>query len=203
MASITEQHIRARVTIGSTLTVETPYVVSFSVRKARGQMCGTFNASLKVPVIQMSDILNSVVTIYAGVGSASNIIFTGYTYKSVINPIRTDSSLVMLNISGKDTLCKLEGQKINRRVNTYRDGNNPPERWGAITGIIRRDIPIEEKFEKKVYTHNPLFVDRTIDPQVITTPPVQFDDIGKRDKFNVFDERISFLVTSYEDNDTI
>lgn len=43
---ITAVPCRARISIGG-LTVQTPYVLSFNVRKARGQV-GSFDASLKV-----------------------------------------------------------------------------------------------------------------------------------------------------------
>ena len=45
--------IRAVITIGNSLTVETPFIQSFNVRKSRGQI-STFDASLKVEYDQVT-----------------------------------------------------------------------------------------------------------------------------------------------------
>ena len=144
MASITGQKIRAQVIIGGIIVV-TPNVVSFNVRRARNQMAATFSASLKMPYNVANDIGADIV-IKAGLKGRLKTIFTGTVEKSTINPIRTDASMVMLNISGRDVLGILEGQKINRRVKTYRDGSELPERWGVINSVIKHNTAKMEKF---------------------------------------------------------
>lgn len=154
MASLDKQPIRAQIRIGSSLVVETPNVVSFSVSRSRGQMSATFQASIKIPYTSSTDILADKVVIRAGQGKSASsmpIVFTGKVFKAVINPVRTDASVVMLNLSGKDVLSILEGQKINRRLKTYRDGSSPPARWGMINNIVKRNTPAVQQFPVKMH----------------------------------------------------
>ncbi len=153
MASIQGQKIRAEINLGG-IEIVTPNVVSFSVRRTRGQMAATFSASLKMPHTTATDIGADIV-IKAGIAGRLKTIFTGMVEKSTINPIRTDASMVMLNISGRDVLGILEGQKINRRVKTYRDGSNPPERWGVINSVIKHDTAKLEKFPVRIIDKKP------------------------------------------------
>jgi len=156
--TLNNQPVRAEVSIGSLGTIKTPDVVSFSVRRSRNQMCATFQASIKVDADELSstkEILSTEIVIKAGLKSHLKTIFTGKIYSCVINPIRTDASKVMLNLAGKDVLSRLEGQKINRRITTYRDGSNPPERIGYITNILRKNVPIRQKFKTKLYSKDP------------------------------------------------
>ena len=153
MASIKGQKIRAEITMGG-IKVVTPNVVSFSVRRARNQMAATFSASLKLPHTIATDVGADIV-IRAGVSGGLKTIFTGTVEKSTINPIRTDASMVMLNISGRDVLGVLEGQKINRRVKTYKDGDTPPERWGVISSVLKHNTSKIEKFPINIRDHQP------------------------------------------------
>jgi hypothetical protein len=57
----------------------------------------------------------------------------------------------MLNISGKDEMFIMEGQKINRRLTTYRDGSTPPERWGVINSISKQNTPIRKRLPLKIF----------------------------------------------------
>ena len=71
MASISSQAIRARIKIGNNIDEKTPNVVSFNVRKARGQMSATFTASLKIPqskfsISSLGSLKNASVIIEAG-----------------------------------------------------------------------------------------------------------------------------------------
>lgn len=112
--SIEQKKIRARINIGS-LTVETPYILSFNVNKSRGQL-STFSASLKVKGDDITgNISGNGVTISAGVNSPSNKIFTGIVKKATINPCFDDPNYVLLNLSGSDPLMFLEGKKYTRR----------------------------------------------------------------------------------------
>ncbi|RLI64499.1 MAG: hypothetical protein DRO67_04030, partial [Candidatus Asgardarchaeum californiense] len=65
--AIDQVKVRAKITIGS-ISVSTPYILSFNVNKARGQV-GTFSAKLKVKGnVLSSQIIASAVKIEAGEG---------------------------------------------------------------------------------------------------------------------------------------
>ena len=162
MVNYRRQEIRARVTIGD-LVIETPDVISFTVTRTRGEMSAVFSASVKIghdKVSRSIDLLDKGIVIEAGTVNNMKKIFTGIIYKCTINPIRTDASKIILNLSGNDVLSLLKGQHINRRVKTYRDGDKPPERWAAVTGIIKRDIPQSMKFPVRLLDKKPKAVDK-------------------------------------------
>lgn len=182
MATMEERAVRATVTFGD-LTITTPDVVSFNVRRARGQMCATFTASVKVSSSYLSssrDIINANIVIKAGFKTeGEKTIFTGKIFKATINPIRTDASKVMLSLSGKDVLHIMEGQKINRRVKTYRDGEKPPERWGLITNITKENTTARASFPRKVTNKRPKVVKGIDLPKIIRTPTLYGRKIDK------------------------
>jgi len=172
MVTLDNQAVRAEISIGNLGTIKTPNVVSFSVRKARNQMCATFQASIKVDSDELSstkEILSTEIVIKAGLKNRLKTIFTGKIYNCVINPVRTDASKVILNLTGKDVLSRLEGQKINRRIKTYRDGTNPPERIGYITSILRKNVPIRQKFPTKIFSDDPVASNYLPDERVVKT----------------------------------
>lgn len=155
MATIEREAIRATITIGDE-TISTPDVVSFNVRRSRGQMAATFSASLKMDASTMSNnslaLVAEGITIEAGVKGSEKQIFTGVVQKVTVNPIRTDASKVMVSLSGKDNMSIMEGQKINRRIKTYRDGDTPPERWGVVTAIEEDNTPVKTGFGVKTFS---------------------------------------------------
>jgi len=164
MATLEKQPIRAEIKIGDRHTIRTPNIMSFNVTRTRGQSSAQFSASVKVnynEISSSSSLLNSKIIIKAGestnFGSLPTI-FTGLVHKCVINPIRTDASKVMLNITGQDVLSILNGQKINRRLVTRRDGSTPPQRWGIVNNIVKQHTPPRQKFPDKVYSKNPVVV---------------------------------------------
>lgn len=111
---ITTVPIRATVTIGS-LSVSTPFVLSFTVRKARGQI-NTFDASLKVGHDKISGpVSGGSVSIKAGSKGKINQIFTGIVRNAKMTPCWDDPNYVILSISGNDTLSLLQGKKYTRR----------------------------------------------------------------------------------------
>ena len=170
--TLEKQPVRAEISVGDLGTIKTPNIVSFSVRRARNQMCATFQASIKVDSDDLSssiDILNEGVIIKAGIKKHLKTIFTGKVFSCVINPIKADASKVMLNLFGKDVLSRLEGQKINRRVTTYRDGEKPPERIGYVTSILRKNVPIRQRFETKYYQKEPNVSHVLPDERVVKT----------------------------------
>jgi hypothetical protein len=160
MATLEKQRVRAKITIGSE-EIETPNVVSFRVSRARGQMSASFSATVRVDydlLAGTSDWLAEEIVIEAGEKPFLKTVFTGIIYKVAVNPIRTDASKVMLSLSGRDKMSIMEGQKVNRRVRTYRDGSNPPERWGVVTNVIKHNTPQKQKFPVRVWTPKDLGV---------------------------------------------
>lgn len=157
MASFTKQAVRAEITLGGSIIIQTPNIESFNVHRARGQASATFSASVKVQytdVLRLSSLVSARVVIRAGEGTgfaALPIVFTGIIHSCTANPVRTDARLTMLNISGKDEMFIMEGQKINRRLTTYRDGATPPERWGVINSISKQNTPIRKRLPLKVF----------------------------------------------------
>ena len=164
MATLEKQPIRAEITIGDSYTIRTPNVMSFNVTRSRGQASAQFSASVKIDyddISSSSSLINSKIIIKAGESTnfgSLPIVFTGLVYKCVINPIRTDASKVMLNITGQDVLSILNGQKVNRRLVTRRDGSIPPQRWGIVNSIAKQHTPARQKFPDKVYSKNPVVV---------------------------------------------
>lgn len=154
MATIEREAIRAVITLGDK-KISTPDVISFNVRKSRGQASATFSASLRMDAATLNDaavgLVSKGITIEAGVKNKERQIFTGIVQKVTINPIRTDAAKVMVSLSGKDLMYKMEGQKINRRVKTYRDGDQPPERWGVVTAVEEDNTPVSTGFGYKTF----------------------------------------------------
>jgi hypothetical protein len=134
--SITQVKVRAKITIGNSLTVETPYVLSFNVNKARGQI-STFDASLKVPGSNISrSIAGDHIKIYAGSSSTynSNVIFSGIVRVIRITPCWDDPQYVFMNVSGEDILSTLRGKKYTRRSTASTAS------WISIDGVSRKGL---------------------------------------------------------------
>lgn len=176
MANLEKQPIRAEIKIGDNYIIHTPNVVSFNVTRSRGQASAQFSASVKVDyddISSSSSLVNAKISISAGESTYFGnmpTIFTGFVYKCVINPIRSDASKVMLNISGQDALSILNGQKINRRLITRRDGEIPPQRWGIVNSISKQHTPARQKFPDKVYSKKPVIVVDWKGNYTVTTP---------------------------------
>lgn len=147
MATLRKEAVRAIIVVGG-LTVSTPDVVSFNVTRSRKQMAATFSASLKIDYRDISTIVGSDVSIAAGRDGISRNIFTGIVEKATINPIRSDASKIMLNISGRDVLMKLEGKNITRRAS-----NTNLPLFGVVNSVTRHDVQKIQKFPTRVYTN--------------------------------------------------
>lgn len=182
-ATLTTQQVRAKIVIGlrqdingkSVIDVSTPDVVSFNVSRKRGQKSATFSASIKVPydVFTGAPIKANTINIYAGLKGDMDTnmetkckIFTGYIYQMVINPIRTDASKIMLNLSGADTFSIMDGQNITRRVSA-KQGTG---RFGVITGVIAENTPQTRRFPTKVDSGAQLAIPNLISTYAVTTP---------------------------------
>lgn len=128
MTDIQQVKIRAKVEIG-TLVVETPYILSFNVRKARGQI-STFDTTLKIGH-NIGNITGDSVVIYAGEGSASKKIFTGIVKRAQQSPCFDDPEFSLLTVSGEDVLSLLRNRKYTRRVKATKAC------WASIDSVTR------------------------------------------------------------------
>jgi len=134
--SITQVKVRAKITIGGSLIVETPFILSFNVNKARGQI-STFDASLKVPGSAITgSISGDHIKIYAGSISTylSNVIFSGIVKVIRITPCWDDPQYVFMNVSGEDILSTLRGKKYTRRSTASTAS------WISIDGVARKGL---------------------------------------------------------------
>ena len=128
--SITEIPCRACVTIGS-LEVRTPYVLSFTVRKVRGQI-STCEVALKVKDVS-SIGGGSFMQISAGVGGCS-LIWSGIVTQGKIEACHDDPGYMILSVSGKDVLMLLESKKFTRRC---RATQGP---FATINSVVRKGL---------------------------------------------------------------
>lgn len=112
--SISTIPVRATVSFGG-ISISTPFVLSFSVRKSRGQI-STFDASLKVGHDKISGAISGgQASITAGPKGSEKQIFTGIVRNAKMNPCWDDPNYVILTISGNDILSLLQGKKYTRR----------------------------------------------------------------------------------------
>lgn len=126
--SIAQVPCRAEVCVGG-LCVRTPYVLSFTVRKIRGQI-GTCDAALKVRETPGGG--GSFMTIRAGKGGANNTVFSGIVTQAKIEACHDDPGYMILSVSAKDVLMLLEGKKFTRRWLSSEEGP-----FCLITGVSR------------------------------------------------------------------
>jgi hypothetical protein len=135
---------RATVSIGG-ISVSTPYVQSFNVRKQRGQI-STFDASLKVNGDSIGERLaGGEVVISAGTASSTHTIFTGICRQAKVSPCFDDPAYVILSIAGADALSLLHGKKYTRRC------RETLAAWVGITGVVREGL----RSGKFAYTNEP------------------------------------------------
>jgi hypothetical protein len=146
---ITQVKVRARITIGTSLIVETPYILKFDVNKVRGQI-STFSASLKV---HKNDITRSIagdhIKIYAGENYANNVVFSGIVKSIIISPCWDDPQYVYMNLSGEDILSILRGKKYTRRSTATTSS------WISIDSVARKGLrsgKFKATFENRVDT---------------------------------------------------
>lgn len=129
MVEIQQKKIRAKITFGN-FTVETPYILSFNVRKSRGQI-STFDATLKIDD-STGNLVGDEVEIHAGEDSPSIKIFTGIVKKAQLSPCFDDPHYSFLSISGEDVLSLLRNRKYSRRVKATKAC------WASINGVTRQ-----------------------------------------------------------------
>jgi len=155
--------IRARVTIGR-LVVETPYIQSFSVNLARGQI-STFSAQLKVPYEDViSNVVGDAIVIEAGENSPSSIIFSGIIKRVKISPVFDDPAFVMLNMDGQDILSYLTNKKYTRRCRAT------TATWVTIDNVTRKGLRTGKFRARKTDATTVVPTDHLSDPNYTTTP---------------------------------
>jgi len=119
--------IRATIKVNS-LSVSTPYIQSFNIRLARGQL-SSFDASLKVRGYELDSLAGGKVEFWA-----PSLIYTGIVKKATISPCWDDPGYVLLNISGTDVLSLLQGKKFSRRCTAS------SATWVSIDGVVREGL---------------------------------------------------------------
>lgn len=163
--------IRAIITIGS-FSVSTPFILSFNVRKTRGQI-STFDASLKVEA-GTSIPTGDQVKIFAGTEGNEKLIFSGVVKKATISPCWDDPQYVMMNIGGEDVLGLLTGKKFTRRCKASRSA------WVSIDSVVRKGLK-SGKFTYKV--DDILFLaDAELDESTALTKAMALTDLGPWNK---------------------
>jgi hypothetical protein len=111
---ITTIPVRATVSVGG-MSVSTPFVLSFTVRRARGQI-STFDTSLKIGHDNASGLTTGgEISIKAGSKGSQRLIFTGIVRNAKMTPCWDDPNYVILTLSGNDVLSLLQGKKYTRR----------------------------------------------------------------------------------------
>lgn len=130
--SIERVKIRARIEVGN-FYVETPYILSFNVNRARGQV-STFDARIKIAEDDVADMTGGPIRIYAGSNYASTLIFTGIVRKATMSPCFDDPHFVLVNLSGADCLSLLQHKKYTRRCRATATS------WATIDGVTRRGL---------------------------------------------------------------
>ena len=108
--AIERRKIRAQISVG-TQNVSTPYVLSFNVRKSRGQS-STFDCSLKVTSTEGASLIGGPIEIKAGIEGQLDTIFTGIIKKVTLSPCFDDPEYVIMNLSGTDVLSLLQNKKF-------------------------------------------------------------------------------------------
>lgn len=175
-AGINAVAIRAIITLGE-IEIKTPYILNFSVNKQRNE-ASTFSASLKISAESLSDTqhLSNLVTIRAGEMSREKLIFTGYCLQAEPTPCWDDPSFVILNVSGKDVLYRLDREKYTRRQVATKS------KWALINSADASLYKKTAKFQLSAY-------------EVITTTGGDFrNDFEKNSKNK--DSALSLLKTS-------
>lgn len=171
--SIEMVKIRAKISIGY-FSVETPFILSFNVRKARGQV-STFDASIKV-LAGTSNLVGGPIEIEAGTEGNEKLIFTGTVKKATISPCYDDPQYVIINTNGEDILGFLVGKKFTRRCKASKSS------WVSITGVTRKGLKSGKFTYKKEDT---LWMsDAEIDEGTAVTRAMSMADLGPWNKIN-------------------
>lgn len=130
-SEIIKIEVRATITIGSSFSISTPYIQSFSVNKKRNTPT-RFQCSLLVHKDEVSEFRGGETTISAGTKNKENLIFTGITKSVTIHPYNNDPNYVIIQLAGVDFLDKLIGKRLSRRH------FNVHTKWCSIDSVVRK-----------------------------------------------------------------
>jgi len=146
------EQIRARIVINDVFTVETPYVKSFSVNKARASNVGTFSVSIEVPSNTQFGTPTGTsgrIKIYAGTKQnyiSKGPIFTGIIRTMAPTPVVGKPNYFNISMSGNDIMYRLQNKKFSRRIPT-----NGPGLFVTIGGSVgTRPTSMVWSIDKKV-----------------------------------------------------
>lgn len=162
MSGIEMIKVRAKVTISTIPSIETPYVVSFNVNKKRNTP-STFSARLKIhyEIIQ-SNLVSSSIMIEAGEKDRLKVIFVGMIKQTKISPCNEDPSFVLLDLSGSDYLDLLVGRKFSRRCRGTKTS------WVTIDSSVRSGLR-SSKFKYRKDYLKPVNTELGEDPEAVST----------------------------------
>ena len=126
--SIEQVPIRAKIS-GSGFNLETPYILSFYIRKNRNEL-SSFNFSAKV---------NGTSLTGAGGGQVSFEvngvkIYTGIILSINARPCFDDPQYTIVDVSGTDIRKELEYKQYTRR------STDSLSSWALITGVVRKGL---------------------------------------------------------------
>jgi len=119
---ITQEKVRAELWMGTDLLLsKTPFIKSFNVGKARGQLTNTFNITFEMLAGTVFSQTDKIV-IKAGVKGDLKTIFTGYIEATKSSPIFGKPSYFSILLSGRGVLSQLENKKFSRRLKSDGQG---------------------------------------------------------------------------------
>lgn len=119
---ITQEKIRAELWMGTELMLsKTPFIKSFNVGKARGQLTNTFNITFEMLAGTVFSHTEKIV-IKAGIKGDLKTIFTGYIEATKSSPVFGKPSYFSVLLSGRGVLSQLENKKFSRRLKSDGQG---------------------------------------------------------------------------------
>ncbi len=116
-----EEKVRAEVYLGNVLLAKTPFVLSFSVSKARTQLTNTATVQLEL-LAGASFPLGEQLKVVAGLRGDLKEIFSGEIVGTRVDPSFGKPSYYKLTLTAQGVLSKLEGKKFSRRLRTDGQG---------------------------------------------------------------------------------
>ncbi len=111
---IRNEPVRARIVL-SGFTVDTPYVKSFNIDRARGKVNATFSASVEIPVTA-TFVAGADIQIWAGLRDNMTKRFTGTIRSITTQPHFNKAGYFIVNMNGVDAMGVLENKTFSRRL---------------------------------------------------------------------------------------
>lgn len=107
--------------MGTTLLAKTPFIKSFDVNRARGQLTGTFNVTFEM-IAGTPFPLGQQLKIKAGIKGNLKTVFTGFIESTKASPAFGKPSYFSILLSGRGVLSQLENKKFSRRLKSDGQG---------------------------------------------------------------------------------